>query len=157
LNIDLGAASSNRDTALLALAEKVLPLKNNLYGVRYSSGKVRLSVAGIYTTGELIICKLRVENNSTLSFGPGRLRVHVNGAKASTRRPVQQLEITPLFIQPQNMPVKPKQYLLMALILPKAALGSGQELQITISEKDGERQLALSVPNKFLLNATLIQ
>lgn len=153
LNLDLTGSGSVKDTAMVALSEKVLPLKNNLYGIRYSSGKVRLSVAGIYTTGELIIVKLRIENNSALSFETGRLRCYAAGARVSRRRPSQQVEIIPLQIYPSALLVKEKQSFLFTVILRKAALGRGQELQIDIAEKDAERQLSLHVSNKFILNA----
>lgn len=157
LNLDLNGTGLVKDTALVALSQKVLPLKNNLYGIRYSSGKVRLSVAGIYTTGELIVCKLRIENNSALSFEAGRLRCYAAGARTSRRRPSQQVEITPLLVNPSGLLGKAKQSFLFTVILRKAALGSGQELLIDIAEKDAERQIYLRVSNKFLLRAELIR
>ncbi|MES2331303.1 MAG: DUF4138 domain-containing protein [Bacteroidota bacterium] len=158
LNIDLGVNESViRDTALYALSEKILKTANNLGGIRYSSGMVRLSLAGIYTTGEIIGCKLRIENTSSLSFETGRLRCYVIGSRGSKRRPSQQTEIIPLLVNPVSVIAKEKQAIVMVLFLPKAALRTGQALQIDLSEKNGERQLSLHINNRFILRSTLIQ
>lgn len=158
LNIDLGINESIvRDTALYALSEKIIKAANNLGGIRYSNGMVRLSLAGIYATGEIIGCKLRIENTSSLSFETGRLRCYVIGSHKIKRRPGQQSEILPLLVYPVSSIVKEKQALLMVLFLPKAALRTGQALQIDLSEKNGERQLSLHINNRFILRSTLIQ
>lgn len=158
LNFDLGAsASAYADTALLALTEKVLALKNYLHGIRYSAGKVKLSLLGLYTNGERIVCKLKIENRSSLTFETGRLRSYVNATQQGKRKAKQQIEIEALLIHPAAMIVKARQSVVLSLVLPKAALGDGQELQIVLQEMDGERQLRLHMPNKFLLNAVHIR
>lgn len=158
LNLDLGASASGyTDTALLALTEKVLALKNYLHGIRYSAGRVRLSLLGLYTNGERIVCKLKIENSSTLIFETGRLRLYVNATQQGKRKAKQQIEIEALLVHPAVMVVKARQSVVLSTVLPKAALGDGQELQIVLQEKDGERQLRLHIPNKFLLNAVHIR
>ncbi len=158
LNIDLGVnESAVRDTALFALCEKILKAPNSLGGIRYSSGKVKLSLTGIYSTGEIIGCKLRIENTSSLSFETGRLRCYVIGSRSSKRRPSQQPEIMPLLVIPVSAIAKEKQAIVMTLFLPKAALRTGQALQIDLFEKNGERQLSLHINNRFILRSTLIQ
>lgn len=158
LNIDLGVnESAVRDTALYAFSEKILKAANNLGGIRYSSGKVKFSLPGIYTNGQIIACKLRVENVSSLSFEAGRLRCYVVGSRSTKRRPGQQSEITPLLLFPVSAIVKEKQAIVLVLLLPKAALGTGQALQIDLKEKTGERQLSLIINNRFILRSILIQ
>lgn len=157
LNFDLGAsASAYTDTALLALTGKVLAFKNYLHGIRYSAGKVRISLLGLYTNGEQIVCKVKIENSSSLTFETGRLRSYVSAAQQGKRRAKQQIEIEALLVHPTVMVIKARQSVVLSLVLPKAALGDGQELQIVLQEKDGERQLWLRIPNKFLLNAVHI-
>ncbi len=158
LNIDLGVnESATRDTTLYALSGKILKARNNLGGIRYSCGSVKLSLLGIYTTGEIIGCKLRIENTSSLSFETGRLRCYVTSSRSSKRRPSQQSEIMPLLIYPVSVTVKEKQALVMVLFLPKTALRTGQALQIDLTERNGERQLSLQINNRFILRAILIQ
>lgn len=157
LNIDLGAADLlNRDTALIALASKVLQLRNNLHGVRYSSGNVKLSLAGLFSTGDMIAVKLRIENNSSLSFETGGLRCYSGSTSTMRRRPVQVIEITPLLFYPGTALIKERQAIVFALLLPKAALGKGQELQIHLMERNAERTLRLHLNNKHLLRSAII-
>ncbi|MEO8172589.1 MAG: DUF4138 domain-containing protein [Sediminibacterium sp.] len=157
LNLDLSAIESvNKDTALYALSEKTLQAKNNLHGIRYTSGKVKLSLVGLYTTGSIIICKLRIENASPYSFETGQMRCYVGGSNSSKRRPSQQTELEPLLINPLATTIKEKQVCLLTMILPKAGLRVGQNLVIQLNEKIGERQLSVSVSNKDLLAASII-
>lgn len=158
LTLDLGAgASVNKDTALVALANTAMRLKNNLYGLRYAQGKVVLSIAGVYTNSDQLICKLRIENNSSLSFEIGRIRIVVTGSGKGKRRPVQETEIMPLLVQSPVTVIREKQSGIISVVLPKAALGNKQVLQIDITEKGGERHLSLRLPNKFILNAALLK
>lgn len=158
LNLDLGMGQSvDKDTALLAVANTTLQMKNNLYGLRFSSGRVKLSVAGIYTTSEVLICKLRIENSSSLSFEMGSLRFYVTVSNAGKRRPVQETEILPLLVQLPVAVIREKQSAILAVVLPKAALGANQVLQVDLQEKGGERHLALRLPNKYILKATLLK
>jgi len=145
------------DTALYTLSVKVLAIKNNLHGIRYSSGKIKLSLIGLYTNGEQIACKLKLENASSFSFETGRLQCYANGTLKGKRRSSQQVEIETLLINPSDMIIKERQSVILCVILPKTALGRGQELQIYIQEKNGERQLSLSIPNKHLLRAINIR
>jgi conjugative transposon TraN protein len=157
LNLDLGAgAPVNKDTALLAIANTVLEMKNNLYGLRFSSGQVKLSIAGIYTTSEVLVCKLRIENNSSLSFEIGRLYFHVKVSNTGKRRPVQETEITPLLVQSTTI-VRERQSQILMVVLPKVALGAKQVLQIDCQEKGDERHLTLRLPNKHILKAALLK
>lgn len=158
LNLDLSTgALANIDTAWEALAEKVLQMPSHLYGVRYSSGNVRLSVAGIYTTGEVIACKLRIENASTLSYVVSRLIFTVVQHHISKRGVVQESEIVPLLERSMGMLIREKQSSVLVVILPKAALGTDQALQILLKEKDGDRHLFLRIPHRYIINAILIR
>lgn len=158
LNLDLGIGEVvSKDTALLAAANAALKMKNNLYGLRFAQGKVKLSLAGIYTTSEVLICKLRIENSSSLSFEIGQLRFHVTRKNAGKRRPVQETEIIPLLVQLPSTIIREKQSNMLAVVLPKAALGVKQILQVDLGEKGGERHLSLRLPNQYILNATLFK
>lgn len=158
LNLDLGVGEVvTKDTALLAAVNTALKMKNNLYGLRFAQGKVKLSIAGIYTTSEVLICKLRIENSSSLSFETGWLRFHVTRTNVGKRRPVQETEIIPLLVQSPGTIIREKQSNILAVVLPKVALSTKQVLQIDLQEKGGERHLSLRLPNQYILNATLFK
>lgn len=158
LNLDLGGGEMvNKDTALFALANAALKMKNNLYGLRFSEGKVMLSIVGIYTTSDILICKLRITNTSSLSFDIGRFHFHVTGTTMGKRRPVQETEVSPLLVQSKSNIVREKQSDILAVVLPKVALSTKQVLQIDLQEKGGERHLSLRLPNQYILNAALFK
>ncbi len=157
LNIDLGASENiYQDTAMLALAHTVIGAANRLYGVRYASGKVRLYVLGIYTNGDVIACKLKIENSSPLSFEIGKLSARLGAAHSVKRRATQEKELPILLSEMESTLIREKQAALVIMILPKSGLSPGQSLQIMVQEKGGERNLLVSIPNRHTLNAYLL-
>lgn len=146
----------NVDTSLVSLAQKVVSLKNSLHGIRCSEGSVRLSALGIYSTGELVLCKLRIENMSSLSFEIGGLQVYSKDVQTGKRRATQERLVEPLFsFKPQTV-VRERSSQVGVVVLPKPALNHSKSLRIDLAEKDGERNLSLSIRNHFLLDAILL-
>jgi conjugative transposon TraN protein len=146
----------NSDTSLMAMAKKVMPYKSGLHGVRCSQGNVRLSVLGIYTNGEQVLCKLKLENNSAISFEVGDLHIYSRDLQNGKRRSSQERMIEPLLsFRPQTI-VRQKSMLVLVIILPKPALSYSKSLRIDIAEHEGERNLSLSINNRHLLNAVLL-
>jgi conjugative transposon TraN protein len=158
LNIDLGAGEVvTRDTALTRIADTVVKMKSNLYGLSYSNGQVKMSVAGIYVCADKLVCKVRIENNSSLTYETGKFRIHVTAKNLGKRKAIQETEIMPLLVSPDETIVRERQSAVLSIVLPKIAVGSNKVLQIDAREKNGERHLSLRLPNKFILNATLIK
>lgn len=157
LTIDLGAGENiNQDTSLASFARKVSKAFNRLYGIRYGSGKVWLSLLGIYTNGELIGCKLKIENGSPLSFEIGRISVMVGGKHRGRRRASHEQELPILLSDIPVQLIRERQAGLVVILLPKSGLSPGQALQLQVQEKGGERHLSLSISNRFILSAYLI-
>ncbi len=145
-----------KDTSLLALARQVMGLKNKLHGIRCSEGNVRLIVLGIYTTGEQVLCKLKIENTSSLSFEIGGLQVYSKHVQVGKRRSSQERLIEPLLsFKPQTV-IRPKSSQLIVVILPKPALNYSKSLRIDLGEKEGERNLSLAIPNRYIIDAVLL-
>lgn len=157
LTFDLGAGNNIlHDTLFTALAQKVRAADHRLYGIRYSSGQVRLRAMGIYTNGNVIAVKLGIDNRSTLSYEIGGVNALVSGGRSAKRRAVQEREVTILLADKATNTVREKQSLVMVVIIPKAGLVPGQSLQIHVQEKGSERHLHLDLPNKYILNAILL-
>lgn len=157
LTFDLGADKNTlNDTLLLALAQKVRAADHKLYGVRYSSSRVLLQAQGIYTNGNVIAIKLRIDNRSTLSYEIGGVSALVSGGRTANRRAVQEREVAILLADKTTNTIRERQSLVMVVIIPKAGLVPGQNLQIHVQEKGSERHLHLDLPNKYILNAILL-
>ena len=158
LTIELNVAVNIlQDTGLLSFARKIKATENHLHGVRFGSGKVWLSLAGVYTNGDIIGCKLKIENTSPLSFEIGRITATLNGGHATKRRASHEQDVDILLTDLEMPLIREKQAGIAVVILPKAGLAPGQILQIGIQEKGSERHLKLSIPNRLLLSAYLIQ
>lgn len=158
LTVDLSNGNHvGEDTTLIALAQKVMLLKSSLHGIRYSEGNVRMTAMAIYTTGELVICKLRIENTSSLSFEIGNVQIFSKDRQTGKRRSSQERPVDPLLsFKPQSI-VRQKSSQVVVLILPKPVLSYSKSLRIEVGEKYGERNLRLSVANRYLLNAGILE
>lgn len=157
MTFDLGAGKNIlHDTLLTALTLRVRAADHRLYGVRYSSVRVLLRAQGIYTNGNVIAAKLRIDNRSTLSYEIGGVSALVSGGRTANRRAVQDREVAILLADKATNTVREKQSLTIVVIIPKAGLVPGQSLQIHVQEKGSERHLHLDLPNKYILNAILL-
>lgn len=157
LNIDMGAAENTiQDTSMLSFAQRVKRSVNYLHGIRYGAGKVWLSLLGVYSNGQIIACKLKIENSSPLSFEFGRIGAAVGAARKGRRRAAQEIELPILLIDSETSLVRERQAGVAVILLPKTGLAPGQALQIYVREKAGERHLRLILSNRYLLNAFLI-
>lgn len=158
LTLDLGSAGKvDIDTAMQAIAKAALTMRNSLHGIRFSSGNVRLTLAGIYTNAQVVVCKLKIENSSSISFETGNIRVYVMGTHNSKRRSVQEIPVPVLLSEQDFVLVKERSAGVIALVIPKSGLADDQALKIDIGEKSAERHLTLQVPNRYILNGILIK
>jgi hypothetical protein len=154
LNIDLGTVDNVlQDTALTAIAVKVRARKNTLHGINFRSGGVSLSLYGLYTNGQVIACKLVLENASPFLFELGRVHCYRTAVAATRRAPRQEIEVAPILIAPLRTLLKPRQPQVVCLLFQEHALSPGQSLRIELDEQHGERQLVLVIRSKFLLAA----
>ncbi|MBN8719579.1 MAG: DUF4138 domain-containing protein [Sediminibacterium magnilacihabitans] len=158
LTIDLGIHDNIlKDTLLTAFALRAKQAGSSLHGIKYAAGNVVLHVPGIYTNGEQIALKLRISNQSSLGYEIGGVQAAVAGGRSSKRRAVQSRDVSILLTEMEVPVVRERQSGLLVIILPKTDLTRGQALQILVQEKGSSRQLLVSVPNKFLINATLLK
>jgi hypothetical protein len=157
LTIDLGAGEHlDKDTSLMAVVRKVQPLRHNLYGIRYSAGKVKLAVVGMYSTGTMLALQLSISNHSSLSFTVGKLRLRLVTRHTPRRSPVQEVEVMPLLVEPAALKVNYKQAGLFTVLVPVSDMNARQDLHITLYEQNGDRHLRITVASRFLFTAPLI-
>jgi hypothetical protein len=158
LTLDLGAIESlDKDTSLLAIVRKIESLRHNLFGVRYSAGKVKLSVVGLYSTGSMLALQLSIRNHSSLSFSVGKLRLRLLTTHTPKRSPIQEVEVIPLLIEPIKLKINHKQAGQLTVLVPVSDLNTHKDLHINLQEQDGDRHLKLRLANRFLFTAPLIQ
>ncbi len=157
LTINLGLNETvDQDTTFSGLAKRVLKMRNNLLGIKYNESKVQLSLLSVYTTGQVVVCKLKIENNSSLSYIIGDLRVMSQDIEAGKRRSTQEREIKPLQSFNPASVIREKGVGVLVIVLPKPSLNHSRSIHLEISEKEGERNLSLKIKNRFLLNAATI-
>lgn len=157
LNINIaGKENASQDTVVVSLAQKVLKQKNTLYGLKSSEGKVQFSLCGVYATGEWVLLKFKLENNSSLSYAIGGARFYSRERTTAKRRSTQEREVSPILSIKQETIVREKQLQLLVVILPKPSLVQSRKLTVDLTEKDGERNFTLGISNRHITNAPFI-
>lgn len=158
LTVDLGIHENVlKDTLLAAFARQAANANQRLHGVHFSAGNVRLQLRGIYSNGNEVAIKLRIENNSSFAYEIGRLSAAVTGGRGIKRRAMQHREVPVLLTEIATTVIREKQSVLLVAIIPKAGLAYGQTLTVQIQEVASERHLTLTIPNQYILNAPLLK
>ncbi|MBH2005290.1 MAG: DUF4138 domain-containing protein [Sphingobacteriia bacterium] len=158
LTINLGVQENVlKDTLLVAFAQQAARSGQHLHGVHFAAGKVRLQLRGIYSNGKEVAIKLRIENNSSLAYEIGRLSAEVTGGRGFKRSVFQNRDVPILLTEIATTVVREKQSVLLVAIIPKTGLANGQVLTIHMQEAASERHLTLTIPNQYILNATLLK
>lgn len=158
LTLNLGALERiHQDTAMLQFARKVLQLKNRMYGVRYSLGNVSLSLHGVYTNGDIIAVKMRIENHSPFSYEVGRIAARLGATRTARRKAEQERELPLLLTEMEMSLIREKQLSIIVVLVPKSAFTPTHTLRITLQEKAGERHLQLTIHHHLLLKAYLLK
>ncbi|WP_439516531.1 DUF4138 domain-containing protein [Sediminibacterium sp.] len=158
LTLNLGVSERiDQDTAMLHFARRVIHLNNRMHGVRYSIGNVSLSLHGVYTNGEIIAVKMRMENHSPFSYEVGRIAARLGTMRTARRKAEQERELPLLLTEMETSLVRGKQISIIVVLVPKSAFTPTHTLQIQLHERAGERHLSLTVPNHLLLKAYLLK
>lgn len=165
LNIELlkNAASSQKADATLENGPSEAFLRNtalqagkdeNVLGrIKDTSYKTRLSLSGLYIKNEVIFCRLKLDNRSSISYGIESLRFFISDKKRFKRAATQQTEIIPLYVQNDTNLVQGHQAHEFVFALSKFTIPDAKQLTIQLMENSGGRHLQLLVQNKAIIRA----
>jgi len=157
LNITVGNQRSVKTNfALDSISKKVLLAKPNLYGLRYQTGRVSISLIGLYVKDDVLFCKLKLGNHSPISFYPDQLRLAVTDSKQLKRTSSQDLPIQPLYILGDTSVIRGMTAQTIVLALSPLTVPQSKSLVVEVLEKNGGRNLLLTIRNRYLVHAKTI-
>ncbi|REA60061.1 conjugative transposon protein TraN [Dyadobacter luteus] len=134
-------------------AERVAADRNKIKRISDGSGKVRLSLTGVYIDKEVVFYRLRIANRSNVSYGIESLRFFISDKKRVKRVATQQTEVTPLHVHAQTPGIDASNEHEMVFAVPKFTIPDAKQLTIQLMEKNGGRHLRLQVQNKTIIKA----
>ena len=154
LNINMAkTAVIKGDSSLIALTDQVLHMPGNLYGLKYTQGKVQLSLNGFYIKKQLMFCRLQIENRSQIGYDIEQFRMYIRDSKIAKRTSVQETEIKPVYISGDTAAIGGKTAQSIVIVVPKFTIPDGKHLAIEMMERNGGRSLYLTIHNRHVVLA----
>ncbi len=138
---------------LQPLCDQVLQLKSNLAGMKYSSGKVSLQLCGWYVQGQVMYCKLKIENRSQIGYDIEQLRFYLQDNRTIRRTASQEIIQQPLLVSGDTATVKGRSARLWVVALNKFTIPDEKYFGVEVLEKNGGRNLFIKVYNRLVMQA----
>lgn len=163
--IDMGMQTHHETTAMLfesislnelqveQMAEKVMHKKPFLRK-RNKNSRIKLTLQGIYIHEDVMFFQLSMANNSGIDFNTEQWRFFVRDAKQAKRTAVRELEMPPVFGYPElKKGVSGKDDNTIVLAFEKFTIADSKRFIMQVFERNGDRNMTLSVKGKHLLKA----
>ena len=164
INISFGADTLNTDVpsslkpfyneaSMRIDVERILKQKKSVRGIRDYRYEVRFSLNGIYIKNDVIFFMVQVANNSNINYDVDMLRFFIRDATKAKRTATQEIAVEPQFVYGDTSTIKGDTKTTIVFALPKFTIPDRKLLSIQLMEKNGGRNLQLSVPNRTILKA----
>ena len=154
LTIHLGIDANVRVVNKLEpLCSKVIKLKANLMGLKYSSGKVSLQLMGWYVQGQFMFCKLKIENRSQIGYDIEQLSFYLRDNSVLRRTASQEIIQQPLLVSGDTETIKGRSARVWVVALNKFTIPDQKHFEVEVLERNGGRHLYLRVYNRQLMLA----
>jgi conjugative transposon TraN protein len=137
-------------------AERILKEKKTVRRVRHYRYDVVLALKGIYITNDVIFFKLDVANNSSINYDVDMLRFFIRDYRKSKRTATQEIEIQPVHVNGDTSTIKGDSNNVIVFALPKFTISEKKYLSIQLMERNGGRNLQVSVRNRTIIKAKSI-
>lgn len=115
-------------------------------------GNVQLVLQGIYLRDGLLWFSFLLKNQSSIGYVPEYTRCYIRDRKKIKRMAVQEIPLRPL-VERLPLVVTGGSDQLMNLGFRPFTLSKDKQLMLQVAERDGGRELNLSIPSKILLKA----
>jgi conjugative transposon TraN protein len=164
INISFGADTLNTDVpsslkpfyneaSMRIDVERILKQKKSVRGIRDYRYEVRFSLNGIYIKNDVIFFMVQVANNSNINYDVDMLRFFIRDATKAKRTATQEIEVEPRYVYGDTSTIKGDTKNTIVFALPKFTIPDQKLLSIQLMEKNGGRNLQLSVPNRTIIRA----
>lgn len=144
------------ETEVQADAENIAMSQKTISGIKDKSFGMGLQLDGIYINGEVMYFRIRVANKTNINYGINQFRLFIRDQKKSKRTATQELEVYPLHIYNDISMLVGESEEVFVFAVPKFTIPDKKYLAIQLMEKNGGRNLELSVHNKTIIKAKTV-
>lgn len=147
---------SINEAQVQADAETVAMAKETIHGISDRSYGMIMKVSELYIKGDVLFCRLTLQNHTNVNYGIDQLRFYIRDQKKSKRTATQELEIIPLYVKGDTSTIVGQTEDVFVYALPKFTIPEKKYLVIELIEKSGGRNLKIHVLNKTIVRAKLL-
>lgn len=127
-----------------------------LHRVLDRSQKMVLRLTGIYLQGDIMFCQFVLDNPTTIDYDIDYMRFYIRDKNKGKRTASQENEVTPLLRTGNCDKVSYYQKNTIVVALEKFTIPDGKFFCVEIGEKNGGRNLRLTIRNHKLLKAKVL-
>ena len=144
------------ETQMENCASQIVNSKRSIRLVNESGNKIGLSLRGIYIKENVIFYHFRIQNQSNINYDVDFLRFYIRDKQKVKRTASQEVDIKPLYVFGDADKIKGQTDQDVVYALEKFTIPDAKRLVIEMFEKNGGRNLNLSIKNKTIVNARLV-
>ncbi|MES2329790.1 MAG: conjugative transposon protein TraN [Bacteroidota bacterium] len=145
--------SGINEAEVQADAEKLVAARKTTRGIKDKSYGIDFRLDGIYVNSEVMYFRIKIANETNINYDISQLRFFIRDQKKSKRTATQEVEIYPLHISNDTLSVTGHSEQVFVFAVPKFTIPDKKYLAIQLMEKDGGRNLELSLHNKTIVKA----
>lgn len=148
-------SSANNEALLQTVAQKIYET-NVVRGKKDKHNQMELQLNGIYIDNDVLYFRLQLQNHSNVSYDLDGIKFSIRDKQKSKRTATQEMEEQPIYKYGSLENVQGKSSASCIIALPKFTLPDSKYLSIQVMEKDGGRNLNLSLKNRYIMNAIVM-
>lgn len=137
-------------------ASKITNAKRSIRFVKESKYKIGLSLRGIYIRENVIFYHFRIDNRSNINYDVDFLRFYIQDKQKVKRTASQEVDIKPIYVFGDAEKIRGQTAEDVVYALEKFTIPDAKRLVIEMFEMNGGRNLSLSIRNKTIVNARLV-
>lgn len=155
LNTPVTLSVGYNEAVMKSVSEKILELKAK-HGKTSTGNDMRLRLSGIYINDDVLYFRLQLQNKSNIGYDADNISFTIKDIQQSKRTATQELKLTPLYINNVFANIAADSSATCVVALPKFTLPGFKYLSIQILEKNGGRNLRLTIKNRHIMKAAAI-
>jgi conjugative transposon TraN protein len=137
-------------------AADIVDYKKPLKPLRQRKYKISLSLHGIYIKENVIFYHFRIRNQSNINYDVDFLRFFIRDQVKVKRTASQEVNVRPAYVYGNDNSIKGNATRDIVYALQKFTIPDAKRLVVEMFEKNGGRNLTLSIRNKTIGNARLV-
>lgn len=149
--------TSINEAQVKADADTVAIAKETLHGIKDKRYGMKMKLSGLYIKDDVLFLRLTLQNHTNINYDIDQLRFYLRDERKAKRTATQELEISPLYAKRDTAVIVGGSEEVFVYALPKFTIPDKKYLAIELMEKSGGRHLKLSVHNRTIVRAKLLQ